>query len=368
MMQRGRIAGLDVIKSLGLYLVVLYHLVWRYVPDVLGGGAKAYGVYFFTTFLSCCVPLFMMSSGALSLTRPVDLKRNGLRCAHLVVVFLVWAAVELPIVLLLRGERATVLQGIEMVRNLHYGYVQHLWYLPTYLFLLLILPMLRSLREGSRRVYVYGAALLAVFTFGNTLLNDIEYLIRYITGNLGYAETRQFFWYVNFFTFRYWYAPVYLVLGAELLDRREALSRYRGSALAVILLCMTALTVIGIARSHVQEYHYDPVCYNYGDPFTMALTVAAEALLLPLEPAGLLRRATESLSKCSLGIYLIHWLLVEAMRRFLPGFITRIVFAPLTALAVLGISWSITWIGMRIPGVKWLFTAASPLQDRTRAR
>ena len=87
-----RIAGLDLMKVLGLYLVVLYHMTFRQAPEVLPHGLRTMALYFPVPLLSICVPLFFLSSGALSLTRPLDLRKTLFRALHLTVLLLIWHA------------------------------------------------------------------------------------------------------------------------------------------------------------------------------------------------------------------------------------------------------------------------------------
>ncbi len=353
-----RIAGLDLMKSLGLYLVVLYHLTFRNPPDVLSGRLLPILIYGLGTLMSVCVPLFFTASGALSLRRPVNLRKNIWRCVHLAVLTVCWTAVSLLTVLVLRREHRSPGEFLEIAEALSVGYIQHLWYLPTFLFLTLLMPVLQGLRSGSKQVYRYGLCLLLLLTFGNLFLNDLEYLLRWLLGRTGHTGTRQFFWYVNYFGCYYWYSLAYLALGAYLCDHLQELSKYRRPAAAVILLCGGFLTLFAMARCQVRQTVFDPVFNNYGDPFTLLLTGAVSLLLLTCHPGKRLQRATKSLATCSLGIYLIHWLLIEALLDYWPALVRFTAVAPLTAVVVLGISWGLCWLLLKVPFLRNFFTAA----------
>lgn len=353
-----RIAGLDLMKALGLYLVVLYHLTFRSFQATLTGGPRAVLLYLPATFMSICVPLFFTASGALSLTRPLDLKKNTLRAVHLAVLTVFWTLVSLTVVLALRGEKTGLREFLSIAVDLRVGYIQHLWYMPTFLFLTLLLPILHGLKNGNARIYRYGVILLTVFTFGNMLLNDVEYLLRWLLGKTGRSGVRYFFWYVDYFAYHYWYAPIYLILGAFLMEHREALRRRRRLAICAIPVCVLALTVFALARTAQRGMAYDPIFGNYGDPFTLVLTAAVGLLLLAWEPPDWLRRAAKSMADCSLGIYLLHWLIIEALLCWLPAVPAAIAWSPLTAIPVLALSWGLTWLLRKIPVVKELFTAS----------
>lgn len=353
-----RIAGLDLMKVLGLYFVVLYHLTFRSPPDVFTGGVGDILIYGLSTFMSICVPLFFTTSGALALRRPMNLRKNTLRCVHLGLLILFWTTASLLIVLALRGEQMSPWEFLAAAEELRVGYIQHLWYLPTFLFLTLLLPVLHGLWSGSKKFFRYGFFLLLIFTFGNLFLNDLEYLLRWILGSTGQTGTRLFFWFINFFVYHYWYAVCYLGLGALLMEYRETLLNHWKAALAVIPVCMGFLTLFALARCHVRGEIFDPIFNNYGDIFTMIMTIAVSILLLKLQPCDLIRRCAASISTCSLGIYLVHWLIIEALMNFLPSVTDAVAFAPLTAVAVMGLSWGISWVFLKIPLVGNLFTAS----------
>lgn len=356
--QKSRISGLDVCKALALYFVILYHLTFRNSPDIFSGRPLELLEYALGTLMSCCVPLLFMVSGALSLNQPVNLKRNLRRSGQVLFLTIFWTLLSLVIVLALRGERLSPAGFFSVASQLQVGYIQHLWYMPTFLFLCLMTPLMQSLKQHARQVYRYGLGILLLFTFGNLLLSDLEYLLRWITGRLGHTGNRQFFWYTNFFVYHYWYAFIYYALGAFLVERRASLRKYRRAAAAAIPVCMLLLTLFALARCHVRGEVFDPVFNNYGSVFTLILTTAVAVLLMDCQPGQVLCRGLKSLSSCSLGIYLIHWLIIEALLDYAPGLTGSNRFAPITAIVVLGVSWGMSWCCSKIPGVKNLFTVS----------
>ena len=350
-----RIAGLDLMKVLGLYLVVLYHMTFRQAPEVLPHGLRTMALYFPVPLLSICVPLFFLSSGALSLTRPLDLRKTVFRALHLTVLLLIWTGVSLFAVLAIRGERVSFGEFVAIASEMRIGYIQHLWYLPTFIFLTLFLPVLHSLKHQARKLYRYLFVLLAIFTFGNSLLNDIEYFVRWRLG-LYMGDERQFFWFINFFRYHFWYSMCYLILGGALLEHRDQLPDRRWAFLTVPV-CILMLFLFGVARSRCTGEFFDPAFYNYDDPFTLILALTAAVLLINLQPGPTGSRIAASISNCSLGIYLVHWLIIEVLMTHLPRLTGSIIGAPLAALPVLLLSWGVTWLCLKIPVLRNLFTA-----------
>ena len=354
--RQSRVSGLDCCKVLALYLVIFYHLTFRNSPDIFSGSPLPILEYALGTLMSCCVPLLFLVSGALSISRPVDLKGTLRRCGTVLVLTVFWTVFSLAVVLLLRREPMSPGEFFYTASQLEHGYIQHLWYMPTFLFLCLITPLMQSLRQHAPQVYRYGLVLLFVFTFGNLLLSDLEYLLRAVTGRLGHTGNRQFFWFTNFFVYHYWYAPVYYGIGTALLEHRQQLRRYRKWALLAIPVCMICLTVFALARSYVRGEIFDPVFNNYGSVFTLILTLSVAVLLLDVHPGPAFSRCMQSISNCSLGIYLIHWLLIEALLDYLPALTNTNRPAPLTALLVMALSWALTWCLMKLPPTRCLVT------------
>lgn len=109
-------------------------------------------------------------------------------------------------------------------------------------------------------------------------------------------------------------------------------------------------------RSYVRGEVFDPIFNNYGNIFTLILTLCVAVLLLDVHPGPAIARCMQSISDCSLGIYLIHWLLIEALLDYLPAVTNTNRPAPLTAILVMALSWGITWCLMKLPLTRRLLT------------
>ena len=350
-----RITGLDLCKVLGAILVIYYHLVFPYPPDVVSPGFRlGYIPYILSSGMSICVPFFFMSSGALTLKKDVDLKSNIRRCIHLFFLLVFWAVFSLGLILLMRGEWYGVKEFIYILRDLRQGYIQHLWYMPSFLMLMIMTPVLRSLLNQNRKMLCYLIAVIFLFTFVDKLLNDGEYLLRWVLGKAGYSGYRSFFGYTNFFAYHYWYIFVYFVVGYVLLEKAEELKKHKKWVLFSIPLMLLCLGVVAVARSKVRLSAFDPVFNNYDSPLTLVLTSAVFLLLLWWECPGWLSRFGESLSRISLGIYLIHWLLIEAVKSFLPGLMGNHLAAPVLTVIIFALSYLISLGISRVPLVKRL--------------
>ena len=353
-----RIGGFDLIKVLALYIIMVYHLTFRnelyvlegYLPDIL-----EYTVY---CFMSVCVPLLFMVSGALSLPAPMNLRKSVRRSLQVLLITTFWLFFSLLWVLFLRREAVSLSRFMSILSWLEVGYVQHLWFMPNFFFLGLMTPVLQTLRDANRKIYRFFLLIILICTFGNALLSDVEYLLRWIFDLGYYYGDREYFWFNNFFDYNYWYIFIYYTLAGFLMEHRDFLRKYRKYALCAIPVCVVALLICGLARSHVTGEVFDPIYYNYDAPFTLLLTAAMFILMIDLKPGRILARFSASISRCSMGIYLVHWLLIELLLTYFPAVTDANRYAPFTGAGILLLSWGITLICEKIPIVKNLFTVS----------
>lgn len=361
MAQSKRQHGLDGMKVLGMYLVILYHVVFPHMPDVVDAPTTAgYLRYFLETFLGCCVPLFFMVSGALALRNPVDLKKNCRRCLHLLVITVIWVFVALTGMLLIRREWTGWREFFAIAWELRVGYIQHLWFLPCFLFVCLFTPVMGALKFQAPKVYRYLMILMAVLTFGNVLLNDGEYLLRWGLGKLdGRNWDRRFFWYSNFFGVYYWYSLVYYALGDWLMTHGNQWLQKKWKLILVIPLCMVCLFFTSMARSRVGLVTYNHVYYNYSSVFVLGISGVLFLLIRDWQPGEKMGKIAASLAECSLGVYILHWLVLELLRQLFPTMMETIVLFPMIALGVLAATWGIVWVCKKIPLVRRMFTLSS---------
>ena len=66
-----------------------------------------------------------------------------------------------------------------------------------------------------------------------------------------------------------------------------------------------------------------------------------------------------SLAECSLGVYILHWLVLELLRQLFPTMMETTVLFPMIAVGVLAVTWGIVWVCKKIPLVRRMFTLSS---------
>ena len=122
---------------------------------------------------------------------------------------------------------------------------------------------------------------------------------------------------------------------------------------------MLCLFVTAMARSRVGLTTYNHVYYNYSSIFVLGISVALFLLLRDWKPGERAGKIAASLAECSLGIYILHWLVLEALRQLFPNMMATTVLFPILSLGILLVTWGIVWVCRRIPLVRQLFTLTS---------
>ena len=331
---------LDLCRGIACLAVVLIHTVmlfWDFDP--------ASPVWAVWNFLSLAVrfgvPLFFMLSGALLLGRErLDFRRHLRRIGHLLLLFYVWSA-------LCRGLDACCgrvwTDGTPLPLQILQGYY-HLWFLPALSLCCCALPLLHGLLHRDRENLRCGALLLAgaALVSALSLLPGLPLWLRALLSP--YAPKR--FFYLG-----------YLLLGALLAKHRlssRALWLLGLAALAALLFFARLNRLAALAAGAAVE-----LWYGYLTPPAALGACFVFALCRHLEPwAQRHAEALQTLSDCTLGVYLLHPLLIDLLRGsgFAFGAHSALWLFPLCTLCFTLLPLGLTLIMKRIPGLKRLVT------------
>lgn len=285
-----------------------------------------------------CVPAFVMISGALLLDPARELPLGKLFRKYFLRILIALVFWSLAYAVLYTGLylRAPLAEVLEAARV---GY-SHLWYLYMLLGLYLVTPLLRPLAR-ERETLRYFVLLAAVFSILLPTLGSFGLLplTRYFASRLdihavlGYAG--------------------YLVLG-RLLATAETTRRQRAWVYALAIAASLAAALIDGLGSAARGEVYTPLLHEFTP--NAALQAAAVFLLLRewtrgRETPRLIRR----LSELSFGIYLIHEIPIDFLRRFCGlGTLTvhPLLSVPLITLLSVALSAAATALMKRIPYLK----------------
>ena len=103
-----RLNYIDLIESLAILFVIVYHSP-SYSTNILsGGGSTTKFSYWFNTILSTCVPLFFFINGFLLFGKDFNLKKHCFKILKLIILTGLWGIITLALFMVIRNEYFTV--------------------------------------------------------------------------------------------------------------------------------------------------------------------------------------------------------------------------------------------------------------------
>ena len=328
-----------------LRIVAVYFVVTAHVAIWLAMDAPAFsfdwwagGWLFYLGHAT--IPIFVMISGALLLDdsrceSAGQFYRRRLYRVGIPLVF--WTAVYLAVRVFVDGESMTVARAVRLILAADPYY--HLWFLYMIFGLYLITPALRTFvrhaEQGQRLgVIVIGLVLANAYFQSDVLLWDNQRSI---------------------FTLFVPYIPYYLC-GYELrrVDSKHVPLRYLVLAVLVSVLYLAAFFPVFMAREGGIGVRY---LFDFFTPPVMFLSIgifwAAYIHDTTSGPVtGVRRTALEWVASTTLGIYVLHPLVLDGLRRALSDkagdgtFVTAVIVVPLVTFVACDV---ITSLLMNVP-------------------
>lgn len=337
----------DVLKIIATFAVVMLHVSaqhWFYVK-LKTPEWRAFNLY--DGSVRFPVPLFVMISGALFLSgdRPIG-KIYGKYVLRIVTAFLFWSVLYAAISLY-RGT--PLVDAIKEAIKGHY----HLWYLYMIAGLYMIIPFLRSIVENRKLLHYF---LILSFLVGIVVPQTIAILDVFRPNSAAFMQS---VWDQTYLYLPFGYS-FYFVLGYWL-DRIE-IAKSKVILAAVLVIAGTSVTVF-----LTQWINYYMLGFNLQHKIVLfyqneTINVAATAGGLFVLGKRLFRgpysaraqRIITLLSKATFGVYLVHPILIDAVKGFGLDTITfnPYLSVPVITILVFLLSFLVSLILNQIPFVK----------------
>ena len=332
---------LDLARVIACLAVIFGHtlmLFWDFDPAV-----PVWAVYnFLWIFIRGFLMLFFMVSGALFLSRPrLDFKKHLRRTGHLLLLFYLWS-------LICNGIDALFLHywtpGKDFLSLVLSGYF-HLWFLPTMALCYCALPLLHGLAHGDQDNVWRGSVLLFGIVTVCTSLSAIPEKPAWLEAALvPYDLTR----------FRYF---VIMPLGWQLYQRRlsrRALTLLGLAALASVLVFSFWNRRHALSLGMAVDTFYGDLTVSAGLMASFLFSLLMRAPAPPERLAGQL----QTLSACTLGMYLTHPVLIDVLRsrRWDLTQYSALWLCPLCYLCFLLLPLGLSLLMLKTPGLRKLVT------------
>lgn len=357
MEDRKRVAYLDLIKVIAIYLVCFYHFNNLDINIITNASFLTYMAYFFKGIASTCVPLFFVVNGALLLNGNYDTKKHIKKTITIIALTVIWGVITLFILAPIMGDHYTVKEFISALWHWKQGRINHLWFMTTIACIYLFFPLIKAAyQKDNKSALYYFLVVVFIFTFGNTLLNNAKDIGQWVLNINIIGSDINFFNKFNAFSGFYGYSLVYFILGgllfAEIKDQKLKLSK--PVIFAVFSAGTGALFVYGIIMCWSSKAAYDTVWNGYDTIMTLAMTIAIFVLV---SKCAIKSRLIELISTNTLGIYFVHVIIgfaVDPYYKYL-SFSGNFFVNLLYPASIMFVSLGIVIVLKKVPVLKLLF-------------
>lgn len=360
--KKKKIPSLDLMKFIGILIVVFYHCRLVTGCDILTDRSlDQYFFYGFLTLIGPCVPFFFLVNGYLLFDHKLDIKKHAKKTLHFVVLALIWSFVTLALTLwespwgTLSWKyviKHTILQD-------SYWYY-HMWFMGAMVILYIFFPVLKSAWDHNRKAYYFFVGACFIITFGNRALNMIYNVYGWLRYHVNYNFEYNFFSIFNPFQGYDGYIFVYFCLGPIIREHQEKFTGFMKPWICIVGIVLTtaALYLYGYFMTLSTG-----VIWQSGDQcgndvvFSLIRVLCIFGLASRYKGTGKLSRVVNYFSANTMGIYFIHYIIRNLTVRYfralvpIPGyFLKTLVYSTLVFL----ISWGLLVVMKRIPVLKKL--------------
>lgn len=330
---------LDNSRVVAIFAVVFLHTAGGVVNGSNIGSEYWWVGNFYDSFVRWCVPVFVMISGALLLD---PAKKEELstfykkRLSKILVPILFWSAFFLLWTILMGVVKGRSVSLGDLLKNLISGKpYDHMWFLYMIIMLYAFAPFSRKIIVSSTRREII---IFVIIAFLVSALNAVYSAVDY-----GQSElfTNRFLSYIPFF-----------FIGHLIRTDEYDVSK---NVLWCVFILSSILTAIGcyIIAININlnaGYYF----YGYLSITVIPMSVSIMYLFKLWTTPIFCNRFTGSLSKLTLGVYLVHPIFLEAilLSRFGPLNFHPVVSIPAVAIFVIGSSLLTSWVIYQVPYIR----------------
>ena len=360
---KDRIAGLDLAKSLAIFLVIFIHYIFYtgFVGDTALDNLAS-------TFSVVGVPLFFAVNGYLLMNSRFSADKHLHKILRVVFILLTWKILSLPILSALMHKSIDWKSVPQYLLGGSYDVVPlgYFWFINALLAIYIVFPILKTVYDDpdGKRYLGYVTIVLGALIFAVTLGDNAKDILAIYSGH----QVPQVLASLGQYNILgdYGYALVYFIAGGYGHDIAAWLSRHLSSAkVKNICLSLVALLAWGLlfalqrfqARAKGISFYVDS---GYQNVLTLILTIALFQLFIQVRkvPSGLNTIVT-AIGSHTLGIYYLHLILILVIRDLVlhfhlfykaPMLINLVLVAAIVLIAAF-----ISWVGGKIPFFRHLF-------------
>jgi surface polysaccharide O-acyltransferase-like enzyme len=298
-----RNGSVDAFRLLAAFCVILLHLEYPALPGNLVSGVR----------LLCrwAIPFFFIVSGYYFASQHAAAKELNIQklVGRLIWIFLLWSIIYLPVVLN-QHDFKTAFQRLFSPNFVYFGSFVHLWFISSLIFGYILIAFLYQFKmEYTLPVFAVIILVLTLLSTPYPIFGN-EYSFAYVNHLLSVP-----FLYIGFQFYKKGFPPVWICL-----------------ILIITGVVMQIVEVRFIYRAYgLSAYDHEFLIGTI--PFAIGMTALAFNNLKGLQWPMLNDWGRDN----SLGIYLIHPLVIHVVTRFLPQFPENMLWQVVFPIIILGL-------------------------------
>lgn len=352
-MEKKRYANIDLLKTIAILMVIVLHSQLFSTNFMLNNNITTYVQYFLR--IACeGVAIFILVNGFLLINKEhFELKKHLKKTLKVFGILIIWSILLTVMVKLIYKEPLNIADIIKnvFVTDINNKYTGILWFLQNLIALYLIYPVLKVLHDNEKKVYDYLFIVLLIFTMLPNLLGLISNLINtkvkfeYINIITSYMSKFQILYNRNFLMF--------FMIGGYTFENKEKFEnkkiRLKWILIGLFSWIMSYLYAIVISKLQNKTYIDS---FNYESIFMPCILIGLFALTYGYQnKEKWYNKAIELVAKNSLGIYLLHIIIIRIANSIVPG-VLPLILRVIKVLVVFGFSTVLTYIIRKIPVLK----------------
>lgn len=351
-----RYAYIDLIKTLAIIMVITLHSGLLRTDFMTLKSVKSV-IQFAIRLISEGVPLFVMVNGFLLLHKDnFELKKHLKKTLRIFILLILWSIIYTVIeTILMKGQLSIggVWKNV-LTTDINSKYTGILWFLQNLIMLYLIYPILKYLYDNNKQLYNYLFIIIIISTVGINFMNIIIDIIIKISNFEQLSLLTSYITKFNILFNRQFL--MFFMFGGYLYEKKDKFTENNIKIKYIIigLISWMLSFVYAYVMSRVNNKTYSNN-FNYSSIFMIFIMTGIFAVTnFYIDKGCLYNKIITSISKNSLGIYLIHKIIIDIMNVYLPILNTTFMLRMAKVALVLIISWCITLILNKIPKIKEL--------------
>lgn len=350
--KKKRYDNIDLLKLISIFMVISMHIP-LFFTDFINTHSINCFVQFGLRLISDGVLIFIFVNGFLLINKPFDLKKHIYKIIRMFFILLLWGTINVIIKSIIRQENLSITKIISEVLSLKlpHPYAGFLWFLQSLIGLYILFPLIKIVHDNNKKVYNYFAITIILFSVG---INFVDIMCQLI-GNLINVNNLSSLVLNNFNRINPYVNTMFLcyfILGGVVYEKRNIFENKKNITIAVILGILSWIIAIiyGYAISKLLNKTYNDG-YNYNQIFLMITVIGLYALstLYKNKNNNFINRFITSIGKNTMGIYLIHSIILEITKKYVNVFSLHFYQRLIISIGVLICSWIISIGIMKIP-------------------